>query len=197
MRSRADASGDFGKMLVHRRDPGLRWGRPIDYRMTMAAPVLREMPVDRAWLGASLAVRGAMASRELSVEPQVSEIPRLLEWVTEACGAEGLGEDIRFKLMLALEEAVTNAIDHAFDGVPPPHRISVRLDVGAGSIAAEVVDNGREFDPTAAPEPDLTLTLEERTPGGLGIHLMRRVMDRLEYTRRGAENVLRMEKARP
>ena len=55
-----------------------------------------------------------MASHELSVEPQVSEIPRLLDWVEACCGADGVGDEVRYKIMLALEEAVANVINHAF-----------------------------------------------------------------------------------
>jgi anti-sigma regulatory factor (Ser/Thr protein kinase) len=137
-----------------------------------------------------------MASHELNVEPQVNEIPRLLDWVEACCGAEGIANDLRYKIMLALEEAVTNVINHAFADVPPPHRIRVRLDVSDVLLAAEVIDNGRIFDPTSAPDPDLTLPLEERTPGGLGIHLMRHVMDRLYYKHETGRNTLRLEKAR-
>src|SRR4051812_7072416 len=114
-----------------------------------------------------------MASHELNVEPQVSEIPRLLDWVEACCGAEGIVDELRYKVMLALEEAVTNVINHAFADVLPPHLIRVRLDISAELFAAEVIDNGRAFDPTQAPDPDFTLPLEQRTPGGLGIHLMR------------------------
>jgi anti-sigma regulatory factor (Ser/Thr protein kinase) len=137
-----------------------------------------------------------MASHELKLEPQVSEIPRLLDWVEACCGAEGVGDEVRYKIMLALDEAVANVVNHAFGGLSPPHLIRVRLEITAELFAAEVIDNGRQFDPTTAPDPDLTLPLEQRTPGGLGIHLMRNVMDRLQYRHEGAENILRMEKAR-
>jgi anti-sigma regulatory factor (Ser/Thr protein kinase) len=137
-----------------------------------------------------------MASHELRVEPQVSEIPRLLDWVAACCGGEGVGDDIRYKMMLALEEAVTNVIDHAFGDVPPPHLIRVQLEITAKTLVAEIIDNGHPFDPTGAPDPDLTLPLEQRTPGGLGVHLMRNVMDRLHYHRDADGNVLRLEKAR-
>jgi anti-sigma regulatory factor (Ser/Thr protein kinase) len=137
-----------------------------------------------------------MASHELTLEPQVSEIPRLLDWVEVCCGAEGVGDEVRYKIMLALDEAVANVISHAFGDVPPPHLIRVRLDITAELCAAEVIDNGRQFDPTVAPDPDLTLPLQQRTPGGLGIHLMRNVMDRLQYRHESGENTLRMEKAR-
>jgi anti-sigma regulatory factor (Ser/Thr protein kinase) len=137
-----------------------------------------------------------MASHELNVEPQVSEIPRLLDWVETCCGSDGVADELRYKVMLALEEAVTNVINHAFADVPPPHRIRVRIDITDALFAAEVIDNGRVFDPTSAPDPDLTLPLEQRTPGGLGIHLMRNVMDRLHYKHETGSNTLRLEKAR-
>ena len=137
-----------------------------------------------------------MASHELSVGPQASEIPRLIDWVEACCGADGIADAIRFKMMLALEEAVTNVINHAFVGVPPPYLITVRLDITAAAVVAEVSDSGHPFDPTSAPDPDLSLPLEQRRPGGLGIHLMRGVMDRLDYRRSGGNNILRLEKRR-
>lgn len=137
-----------------------------------------------------------MAEHELQVEPQVSEIPRLIDWIAACCCDEAVPEEIGFKMTLALEEAVMNVITHAFKGVTPPHRIKVRLDISARMLAAEITDNGHPFDPTTAPDPDLSLPIEERHPGGLGIHLMRSIMDRLQYTRSRGINVLRLEKAR-
>ena len=137
-----------------------------------------------------------MASHELDVTPHVGEVPRLIEWIGSRCAAEGVAEDVTFKLTLALEEAVVNVITHAFVGLPPPHSITVRLDIAARSVTAEIIDNGRPFDPTSAPDPDLSLPLEQRHPGGLGIHLMRGMMDRLHYRRGAGSNVLRLEKTR-
>lgn len=137
-----------------------------------------------------------MAAHELLVEPLVSEIPRLIDWVSARCGECGVAAEIGFKMTLALEEAVMNVITHAFEGLGSPHRIIVRLDITPAMLAAEVVDNGHPFDPTAAPDPDLSLPIEQRHPGGLGIHLMRGMMDRLEYRRSEGHNILRLEKAR-
>ena len=137
-----------------------------------------------------------MASHALDVTPQVGEVPQLIDWIGSRCAAEGLAEDVTFKLTLALEEAVVNVITHAFVGLPPPYSITVRLDITAQSVTAEIIDNGRPFDPTSAPDPDLSLPLERRRPGGLGIHLMRGMMDRLHYRRSDGSNILRLEKAR-
>ena len=137
-----------------------------------------------------------MTSHQLCVEPQVCEIPRLIDWVASCCGADRLDDDLTFKMTLAIEEAVTNLIDHAFADLPPPHLITVRLAITAELVAAEIIDNARPFDPTAAPDPDLSLPLEQRDPGGLGVHLMRSMMDGLQYRRSDGRNILRLEKAR-
>jgi len=136
-----------------------------------------------------------MASYERRVEPQDSDIPRLIDWVEACCSADGLADHVSFKIALALEEAVTNVIRHAFDGLPPPHLITVRIDITAELFVAEIIDNGHPFDPTAAPNPDLSLPLERRSPGGLGIYLMRSMMDRMQYRRSDGYNRLRLEKA--
>ncbi len=137
-----------------------------------------------------------MASYELCFPPQVSEIPRLIDWVEACCGTEMIGNQVSFRLALAIEEAVTNVIGHAFAGLNPPHLITVRLDITPRLFVAEIIDNGQPFDPTSVPPPDLTLPIEQRKPGGLGIHLMRSMVDRLHYRRSGGRNRLRLEKAR-
>src|ERR1700722_10229196 len=137
-----------------------------------------------------------MASPEISVEPDISALPPLLEWGEDRCRADGLADEITFKMALVLEEAVTNVINYAFSDLPPPHVIRVRLDIAIERIVAEIVDNGRPFDPLARPEPDLSRPLEQRVPGGLGIPLMRRMTDRIEYRRSDGDNRLRLQKNR-
>ena len=137
-----------------------------------------------------------MAAYELDLDQHSSAIARLTDWVGACGAAEGLADELTFKLTLALEEGVTNVLGYAFDGMPLPHRVSVRLDITEHTVAAEIVDNGRPFDPTVAEAPDLSLSLEERDPGGLGIHLIRSLMDLVQYRRIGGTNILRLEKSR-
>jgi serine/threonine-protein kinase RsbW len=137
-----------------------------------------------------------MASHDMTVAPDLSAIAPLNEWVEERCQEAGLGGELTFKFMLAIEEAVTNVVSYAFADMPPPHRIRLRLDIDDARCAAELVDNGRSFDPSAAPPPDLTASLEEREAGGLGIHLIRNMVDRIEYRRADGQNRLRIETAR-
>jgi serine/threonine-protein kinase RsbW len=137
-----------------------------------------------------------MAFHDMTVAPALSAIPPLNEWVEERCQEAGLSSELTFKFVLAIEEAVTNVVSYAFAEAPLPHRIRVRLDIDDDRCAAEVIDNGRPFDPSAAPPPDLTSSLEERDAGGLGIHLIRNMVDRVEYRREDGQNRLRIETAR-
>jgi anti-sigma regulatory factor (Ser/Thr protein kinase) len=137
-----------------------------------------------------------MASHEMTVAPELTAIPALMEWVEQHCQESGVAGDLLFKLMLAIEEAATNVVSYAFAEMPPPHRFRVRLDIDDKRCAAELADNGRPFDPSAAPPPDLSKPLEEREAGGLGIHLLRNMADRIEYRRDNGENTLRIETSR-
>ncbi len=120
------------------------------------------------------------------------EIGRLLDSV-EAFGRENaLGPDLVHRLCLALDEVVANVIRHAHDEAAG-HRIDVRLWLEGGLVIAEVEDRGHPFDPLQVPPPDLDADVEQRPIGGLGLHILRTVMDRLVYERRGDRNVLRME----
>jgi anti-sigma regulatory factor (Ser/Thr protein kinase) len=96
-------------------------------------------------------------------------------------------------LNVVLDEAVSNAINHGYDA-GARGEIAVRLRCEPDGVTVEVEDDGRAFDPLQAPPPDLTLPLEQRPIGGLGIHLIRNLMDEVSYARVGGRNVLKMAK---
>lgn len=135
-------------------------------------------------------------SDEIALASDPAEIPRMLDWIGERCAGAGVAPDLAFKITVALEEAVTNVLNYAFVGIAPPHLLRLRLAISAGTIAAEIIDDGRPFDPSAQLPPDVSLPLAERAVGGLGIHLMRTMMDRIEYRRHDGRNHLRLEKTR-
>lgn len=137
-----------------------------------------------------------MPRYRLALAPDIAAIPRLAEWIEACCSDNDIGPDATFKLTLVLEEAVANVIHHGFAGAPEPHRLSIELRINADRLAAEVIDNGPAFDPLSVSEPDRSRPLEERDPGGLGIHLIRNMMDRVSYRRVAGENRLLLEKAR-
>jgi anti-sigma regulatory factor (Ser/Thr protein kinase) len=94
---------------------------------------------------------------------------------------------------LCLEEHITNIINHGYES-PAEHEIIVRLTVQAEQFQVEVEDDGKAFNPLNAPEVDTSVPMECKPIGGLGIHLIRRFMDDLEYRREGNKNILTMRK---
>jgi anti-sigma regulatory factor (Ser/Thr protein kinase) len=94
---------------------------------------------------------------------------------------------------LALEEQVTNILAYAYEDAAS-HEIRVRLWVENQLLQIEVEDDGRAFDPLSRPPVDTSVPLEEKPIGGLGIHLIRSLMDEVVYRREGGKNILRMRK---
>jgi len=85
-----------------------------------------------------------------------------------------------YAVNLALDEVVTNVVRHGFEDATG-QELSAVLTVSGGELTTVVTDGGRAFNPLDAPPPDLTAPLSERTLGGLGIHLVRSLMDNVEY----------------
>jgi len=90
---------------------------------------------------------------------------------------------------LAAEEMGTNIIKYGYDDTAE-HRITLRARVEADHFQLELIDDGHEFDPTARSEPPVDLSLDDRTPGGWGISLVRRLARSVYYERRNEHNVL-------
>jgi serine/threonine-protein kinase RsbW len=123
----------------------------------------------------------------------ISEISRLYEFIEELGSDFSLSPDIVFNLNLVLEEAVVNIINYAY---PKEDHESIYLSakMHEGSIVLVLTDTGKEFDPTAVPEADVTLSADDRQIGGLGIFLIRQIMNEVKYERIEGKNVLTLEK---
>ncbi len=105
--------------------------------------------------------------------------------------AHGLPGDGAWPLQLALDEVLSNIARHGSAG-DEAAAIEVAIEYRNGALELTVSDDGPAFDPLQLPEPDVLAPLEERDPGGLGVHLVRRLMDHVEYRREGGRNRLVM-----
>src|SRR5579862_4297880 len=127
----------------------------------------------------------------LTAHNDLSELPRLSEFLAMFGSRTGLPENLVGDFELALEEVFVNAVTHGHpDG--GEHEISVSICLEDGVVKMTVEDDGVPFNPLEAPLVDLDLPLEERGIGGLGIHLVKGVMDDLQYTRLEGRNRLVM-----
>jgi serine/threonine-protein kinase RsbW len=125
----------------------------------------------------------------LSIKNDPAETERLTAKVTEFGARHALPDRIVSHVNLALDEAITNIVFYAYDDADD-HEIGVRISLAQGMLTAELVDDGRAFDPLQVAAPDLAAPLEERAVGGLGVHLMRHLVDDIQYRRDGGRNHL-------
>lgn len=118
----------------------------------------------------------------INLDGNLKELDRLAAWLSRYCSEAGLGDDIQFRLNLALEELFTNAVRHG-GCAGMPDAAAIHLCREAGEVLVEYIDRGRPFDPADAPKPDLDSPLAERVPGGLGLHFVRQLAADFEYHR--------------
>lgn len=112
-------------------------------------------------------------------------LPALLDALEAYLESAGAPAGAVSAVMIAADEVLSNVLDYS-----GASRLAVTARAAHGRVALEVVDDGRPFDLTAAPAPDTTLSLEERDVGGLGVHLVRELMDDVRYAREGETNRL-------
>jgi anti-sigma regulatory factor (Ser/Thr protein kinase) len=94
---------------------------------------------------------------------------------------------------LAIEEHLTNILSYGFAD-SAEHIIAVNFQILGGELVIEIIDDGRAFNPTTYPKPNLNIPAEQREIGGLGIHMILQSMDSVSYERSNNRNLLRMRK---
>ncbi len=136
-------------------------------------------------------------SRKLSLEidPRVDELSTITAAIEQFGDAEQWPPDMVFQINLVIEELGLNIMTHGKS--EDLEKIEIMLTAEGESLTIEIVDNGRPFDPTSdAPEPDLGSELGERSIGGLGVHIVRSLVDSLCYRRQGGRNHVTLVKER-
>ena len=119
----------------------------------------------------------------------LAEISRLSKFVDAFCAPLAPSPKDVPALQLALEEAVTNVINHGYtDG--QTHTFAVELAAADRRVTVIVTDDAPAYNPLARAEVDITLPLEDRPIGGLGVHLVKKLMDSARYERRDGRNIL-------
>ncbi len=132
----------------------------------------------------------------LTLHNDVKEVELLPAWFDALAETMPLKQENLMQLNLAIEEAVVNVMEYAFpDG--EKHEFTISAEVETDVQGVEVVrfvmtDGGIPFDPTKEEDPDVTLSAEERKIGGLGIFLVKTIMQSVDYYRADGKNVLTM-----
>jgi anti-sigma regulatory factor (Ser/Thr protein kinase) len=134
---------------------------------------------------------GAMTVTVTNQRSEIARVGRLVEAFGEA---HALPPDLMFKVNLALDEIITNIVLHGYDD-EAEHHIRLGLDLRNDTLTVTVEDDGRAFDPLSVAPPDLDIDAESRGIGGLGLHIVRSIMDEVQYRRDGDRNQLVMRKS--
>jgi anti-sigma regulatory factor (Ser/Thr protein kinase) len=130
---------------------------------------------------------------KLAARNQAEDIRRVRGEIDLYCQRQGLSDPVRIALDLALEEWLTNILKYAFDDAAE-HAIHIRLRISNQEARVVVEDDGKPFNPLDQAPPDITIPMEERIPGGLGIFMIRKSVDTVEYQREAGKNVLILAK---
>lgn len=119
----------------------------------------------------------------------VNDVPKMSEWIETLAEEAGLPMDKTFQLNLALEEAVVNVMNYAYpgqQGMP----IQIEANSEPSRLTFVIDDTGVPYDPTQNEPPDITLSAEERPIGGLGVMLVKQLMNEVTYEYRDGHNRL-------
>jgi sigma-B regulation protein RsbU (phosphoserine phosphatase) len=132
-------------------------------------------------------------SFEITVSNQLSSIDAVNERFNGFAEEAALSDAVRRRINMVFDELLNNIISYGFDDVAE-HAIEVRVGLERQRLVIEVLDDGLPFNPFTQESPDTTLPLEARQIGGLGIHLVQKVMDEVTYERRIDKNLVRLVK---
>jgi len=128
---------------------------------------------------------------ELVIRNDIAQLAVLSE-AMERIGVEhGLAPKAQFQLQVALDEMVSNVIKYAWPA-GGSHLIGVRITVGSGQVEIEITDDGRAFNPLDTPAPQPPPPGNRPRPGGVGVHMVKQFMSKIEYSRTDGRNCLRM-----
>ena len=135
-----------------------------------------------------------MSTKTIHIESRTDRLIAVREFVSDAARDFGFNDEDVSKIALAVDEACTNIIKHAYK-FDPNKNITVTVQGGNGTFQVVIHDNGIQFNPNEIHSPDMKEYMRNYRRGGLGVYLMKSLMDKVEYSiARGKANEVRLTK---
>ena len=131
---------------------------------------------------------------EKTMQASLESIPEITGWVDQLLTKAGCTVKARRQIDVALDEILSNIARYAYPEKEGSMTVEIDLDEETGMLSLTFRDEGIPFDPLGKEEPDVTLGVRERAVGGLGIFLVKKMMDEVIYRREGKQNILRLYK---
>ncbi|MDD2380339.1 MAG: ATP-binding protein [Mariniphaga sp.] len=135
-----------------------------------------------------MATKGELHKR-LIIKNNISELERLVAFLESLQNEWNIPASTIPSINLALEEALTNVIFYAFEN-DDEQEIKLDFKLNNNQLTMIISDNGKPYDPTTKTDPDINLSVKDRPVGGLGIFLIKQLMDEVSYQRKGNLNQL-------
>jgi anti-sigma regulatory factor (Ser/Thr protein kinase) len=130
---------------------------------------------------------------EITILNENGELARVVLLLDRLGAEHRVAPSILADMQIAVDEVLKNLIDHAYPD-DAAHEILLRFEVSDNMLQAVIEDDGVPFDPLSSPAPNLGMPLRERSPGGLGLHFVRKLMSEMSYDRVGNRNRLVLRK---
>lgn len=111
---------------------------------------------------------------------ELDQLSVFREFISDCCKKHNVPDETVFELKLAVDEACTNIIEHGYKDMDPGS-IILSFRIEPGRILVQITDFGHVFEPADAPKPDVEAALDDRPLGGLGLYLIYRTMDNIDY----------------
>ena len=131
---------------------------------------------------------------EIKVKAELEQLDTVIRFIDEQLDKIGCGMKVQLQIEVAAEEIFVNIAHYAYPGKDGTADIRFSFDDQANVATICFLDSGTPYNPLAREEPDTTLSVEERSIGGLGIFMVKKTMDNIEYEYKDGNNVLTLQK---
>lgn len=132
--------------------------------------------------------------KELTINATVENIEKVTAFVDEQLEALDCPLKAQTQIDIAIDELFSNIAHYAYDPEVGPATVRVEVSQDPLAVVVTFIDNGKQYDPLAKEDPDVTLSAEERDIGGLGIYIVKKSMDEITYEYKDGKNILRIKK---
>jgi len=132
-------------------------------------------------------------SANIILPAKLENLDAMVGFIGEGAENQGFVQKTIHQIHLACEEALVNVIHYAYPDGNGDIELTYDLNEEKGFVI-EIIDRGVPFDPLSLPEPDIGASIEDRKIGGLGVYMMRNIMDEVRYKREGDRNILALIK---
>ena len=132
--------------------------------------------------------------KELTIEATLENITAVTDFVNGQLEDYDCSLKAQMQIDIAIDELFSNIARYAYDPKTGPATVQVEVQEDPMAVIITFIDHGKPYDPLSGKDPDLTIPLEERNEGGLGVFLVKKVMDDVRYEYKEGRNILRIRK---